>query len=458
MPKIPLGRQTYKRAETRLPEIVLKNYIGEPSPVALETGFVLLQRAGLTAFATAGSGPIRGIAREPGCFNGDMIVVSNGEAYRVSTAGVSTLLGSIPGLDRVSIAIGPTYALIANGSALYSTDGTTIAAVAFPDAAGVVSVAWLNSYFIAVRANSQRIYWSAINGITFGALDYSAASSTPDDLIAVFASANELYLFGEATVESWYPTGIAVEPFRVAKGREFQKGCAGRDSIAKLDNTLFWVGQDGIVYRAGDSSPVRLSDHGIEERIRKADFADLRAWTFAQDGHTFYCLSIGAQGTYVYDVATQIWGEFSSYERATWRAHLGVQGDGAEVYAGDDESGQIWRLDPDSSADGVDPMQRIFTCGVLAEGEKFPCRTFGVTVATGTPPIGVDVTLEMRFSDDGGQTFTPYEGVSLGLTGNYGQEILWYRLGQVRRPGRVFQVRTTNTAPMRVSAAWINEI
>jgi hypothetical protein len=201
-----------------------------------------------------------------------------------------------------------------------------------------------------------------------------------------------------------------------------------------------------------------LSNHGIEERIRKADFGDLRAWTYAQDGHTFYCLSIGTQGTYVYDVATQIWAEFSSYERSTWRAHLGVQGEGAEVYAGDDETGQIWRLNPESSADGSDPIQRIFTAGVLAEGEKFPCRTFGVTVATGTPPIGVNVTLEMRYSDDGGQTFGPYEGVSLGLTGNYGQEILWYRLGQIRRPGRVFQVRTTNTAPMRVSSAWINEI
>jgi hypothetical protein len=458
MPKIALGLQTYQRAETRLPEIVLKNYIGEPSPVALESGFVLLQRAGLTALTTAGSGPIRGIAREPGAFNGDIIVVSGETAYRVTVAGVATSLGAIPGSDRVSIAIGPTYALIANGTALYSTDGTTISTVSFPDSAGVVSVAWLNSYFIAVRANSQRIYWSAINGITFGALDYSAASSTPDDLIAVFASANELYLFGEATVEAWYPTGLAVEPFRVAKGREFQKGCAARDSIAKLDNTLFWVGNDGIVYRAGDSAPQRLSNHGIEERIRKADFEDLRAWTYAQDGHTFYCLSIGTQGTYVYDVATQIWAEFSSYERSTWRAHLGVQGEGAEVYAGDDETGQIWRLNPESSADGSDPIQRIFTAGVLAEGDKFPCRTFGVTVATGTPPIGVNVTLEMRYSDDGGQTFGPYEGVSLGLTGNYGQEILWYRLGQIRRPGRVFQVRTTNTAPMRVSSAWINEI
>jgi hypothetical protein len=458
MPKIPLGRQSYKRAETRLPEIVLKNYIGEASPVALENGFVLLQRAGLTAFATAGSGPIRGIAREPGCFNGDMIVVSGPTAYRVSAAGAVTSLGSIPGSDRVSIAIGPSYALIAYGTGLASTDGATISTVSFPDGAGVVSVAWLNNYFIAVRADSQRIYWSAINGITFGALDYSAASSTPDELLAVFASANELYLFGEATVEAWYPTGVAVEPFRTAKGREFQKGCAARDSIAKLDNTLFWVGSDGIVYRAGDSSPQRLSDHGIEERIRKASFSDLRAWSFAQDGHTFYALSIGTQGTYVYDVSTGIWGEFSSYGRSTWRAQLGVQGDGSNVYAGDDTSGQIWRLDLDSLVDGSDPIERTFTCGVLAEGEKFPCRSFGVTVATGTVPIGSAATLEMRFSDDGGQVWGPWDAASLGSTGEYGLEILWYRLGQIKRPGRVFQVRTTDTAPMRVSSAWINEI
>ena len=458
MPKIPLGLQTYKRAETRLPEIVCRNYVGEPSPAALENGFVLLQRAGLTELVTAGSGPIRGIAREPGCFNGDMIVVSGSTAYRVTTAGVATSLGSIPGGNRVSMAIGPNAALIANGTALYSTDGSTVSAVSFPDGAGVTSVAWLNGYFLAVRANSQRLYFSDINGTTFNALSYSAASSTPDLLLAVFASANELYLFGEATVEPWQATGIAIEPFRVSRGREFQKGCASRDSIAKLDNTLFWVGQDGIVYRAGDSSPLRISDHAIEERIRKAGFGALRAWSYAQDGHTFYCLSIGTQGTFVFDVATGIWVEFSSWNRPTWRAHLGVQGDNVEVYAGDDETGKIWRLDLTSSHDGSDPMQRVFTAGVLAEGEKFPCRTFGVTVATGTTPLATVATIEMRYSDDGGQTWGPWEGNSLKSTGEYGQEVIWYRLGQVKRPGRAFQVRTTNSAPMRISSAWINEI
>lgn len=458
MVQIPLGKQTYKRGETRLPEIVLKNYFAEPSPVALENGFVLLQRPGLTLLGTAGTGPIRGIAREPGAFNGDMIVVSGTTAYRVTAGGTATSLGVIPGTSRVSIAIGPSAALIANGTALYSTDGSTISTVSFPDSAGVVSVGWLNSYFLAIRADSQRLYWSDVGLTTFNALSYSAASSTPDELLAVFVSSNELYLFGEATVEAWYPTGLAVEPFRVAKGREFAKGCASRDSIAKLDNTLFWIGADGIVYRAGDASPVRVSDHGIEERIRKAGFGDLRAWSYAQDGHTFYVVSVGSQGTFVYDAATGIWSEFSSLNRDTWRAHLGVQGDGVEVYAGDDENGSIWRLDLTSSHDNSAAIQRIFTAGVLAEGEKFSNRTFGVTVATGTTPLATTATLEMRFSDDFGQTWGSWLSNSLRNTGEYGQEVVWYRLGQIRRPGRIFQVRTTNSAPMRVSSAWINEI
>jgi hypothetical protein len=456
--RIPLGLQTYKRAETRLPEIALKNYIPETSPVALATGSVLLQRPGLTTLANIGTGPIRGIAREPGVFSGDMLAVSGTSLYRVTSGGGSTLLGTIPGSSRVSIAIGPSAALIANGTALYSTDGSTVSTVSFPDGAGVTSVAWLNSYFLAVRTGSQRLYWSDINATTFNALSYSAASSNPDELLAVFTSANELFLFGQATVEPWYATGLAVEPFRVAKGREFQKGCASRDSIAKLDNTLFWVGSDGIVYRAGDSAPARLSDHSIEERIRKAGFGNLRAWSYAQDGHTFYCLSIGDQGTFVYDAATGAWVEFSSWNRATWRAQLGVQGDGVEVYAGDDELGRIWKLDPSSSHDGTDPMQRIFTCGILAEAEKFPCRSFVIDVATGTTPLATVATIELRWSDDAGNTWSPWEGNSLGSTGEYGGEVIWYRLGQVKRPGRVFQVRTTNSAPMRVTAAYINEI
>ncbi len=68
-----------------------------------------------------------------------------------------------------------------------------------------------------------------------------------------------------------------------------------------------------------------------------------------------------------------------------------------------------------------------------------------------------DPTIEMRFSDDFGRTWTGWEGASLGVQGDYRDMPEWRALGIVDYPGGIFEFRVTDPIGVRFSQALINE-
>jgi hypothetical protein len=55
----------------------------------------------------------------------------------------------------------------------------------------------------------------------------------------------------------------------------------------------------------------------------------------------------------------------------------------------------------------------------------------------------------LRWSDDGGHTWSSYKSREIGKIGKYGQRVVWNRLGQAR--DRIFEVKITD--PVKVT--WI---
>ena len=126
-------------------------------------------------------------------------------------------------------------------------------------------------------------------------------------------------MFGSYTVEVWYDAGLPTFPLARIQGAFNEIGCAAAYSVAKLDNGIFWLGTDqrgkGIVYRSNGYSGTRISTHAVEWQIQQyTQISDAVAYTYQQDGHSFYVLNFPtADTTWVYDVATQTW-----HERAGW--------------------------------------------------------------------------------------------------------------------------------------------
>ena len=455
MTTLPFALGAYRRTAGRLPELRCVNqYVEQVSQQG--TPVVLIGRPGLQSSRTVGAGPVTGLFSQSGTFNNGVLAAAGGSLYLGATA-----LGAADTAGRTQFAGSDTEVLYTAGTTLRRTDGVAVSDVLFPDNANVTSVAYINGYFVAARAETALFYWSAVgDGTSWDALDFATAESAPDNIIGLVVFGDMLAIFGKETVEFWQPTGEADLPFQRVTGATMTKGCKARDTIAVFDNSLFWVGADGIVYRIDAGRPVRVSDYTVEERIAGTADTVLRAFGFTWQGHSFYCLTT-AQGTFVFDAATGEWCEFASYGLSFWRASVGCTSDGV-VILGDSIDGTLWTLSDDVLLDGADPIQRIFTSNAPLQGAPVPCHNVTLDATSGqTPDLsgqGANPVIEMRFSRDAGNTWSDWIGASLGAQGAYRARPAWRRLGLIDEPGRVFEFRLTDPAPWRLSGLRMNEL
>lgn len=459
MSAVPLGTSSYRRRGARTPEVALLNVILEKDVTNQVDGKLYFQRPGLKLNTAIGPGPIRGVYHKLGVLDSAYIVLSGTKCYIIDSAGTQTELGSIPGVDMASIDGSADRAIIvANGTA-YSTDGLTLTAIVMPSAERITSVICVAGYFILTVEDSQHFFWLAPGDVDPDALSFASAENAPDNLVGVARIFDEIWFFGQQTTEVWQLSSDIDAPFIPIIGRMYEKGCANRASIAVTDNTLFWVSNELIVYRA-DTAPVRISDHSMEERLRFAGADGLRAWAMYFEGHTIYCLRAGSIGTFCFDVENPNWARWKTYARETWRAHLGAQVSGSLIIAGDDTDGKLWELDASLSQDDGIIMEREITGGIPITGAPVKLKNISLAMAFGWADIVGTATnpiVAMRFSDDGGNIWSSWLERPLGLQGKYRTQAIWEQMGIMKAPGRIFQWRVTDDCLFRVHYSRANE-
>lgn len=456
MPEIPLGANARRRRSTFTPEVKVVNFLAEKSETNRFNGVDHIQRPGMVLFSTVGVGPIRGVFRQAGTFNGDFLTASGERWYRVNAGGTALFMGDLPGTERTTTAATATRALTVSDGVAYRTDGTTVTPIVMPDDRPVSAVAQLGGYFLLTDASpgSARIYYIEPGADNPDGLGFFSTESVPGLNLTIIRVGDELWVFKEEATEVYILSGDADLPFQRVPARDYDKGCRNRDTVTRADNSVCWVGNDGLVYRA-DNSPVRISDHAIEEQIRRSTAESMRAWSFAYDGHTLLCLTM-TTGTWVFDFSTQMWSEFRSHGRPVWRAHVGDSSD-TDVIAGDNELGELYRLDAQACTDNGEPIERVLTGGVGIVGNMVRCDSFDLYATTGT---GTDPNLypkaRIRWSDDL-ITFGDWYDVSIGRQGRYGKPVRLNRLGAMRYPGRLFEVTITDDCVCTISGAAYNE-
>lgn len=463
MPPVPLGMTTYRRRGARTAEVAMINVLLEKDPTNQIDGLVRFQRPALSSFANLGANPVRQVFRRRGVVGSLYYAVSGTSLYSITTDGVTANLGTIAGTDIPIMDGSASRLIVVSSGVAYSWDGSSLTTIVMPDIDGVPSfvssVIYIAGYFILTVADSQHFFWLAPGDTNPDPLNFASCENSPDNIVRVARLLDEPWFFGQQTTEVFQLTGDLNAPFQPIGGRLYEKGCINKDTVSTLDNTLFWVGNDMMAYRA-DVTPMRISDHSMEERLRVAGPDNLRAWAFQVDGHSIYCLRCGSLGSFIFDVEFQNWPRFKSYGQETWRAHVGCQVDGQTVVAGDDATGTLWLLDSDASNDNGDPLERVVTGGVPVIGRPVKNSSFGVRVAIGWAPItgaASDPLVQLRFSDDGGNIWSSWLEMPLGLQGQYLTEVVWRQLGLMQEPGRIFQLRMTDDAIFRISYARFNE-
>jgi hypothetical protein len=287
--------------------------------------------------------------------------------------------------------------------------------------------------------------------------------------VGLIVDHREAWLFGTDSVEVWYDAGLPDFPLTRIQGAFNEIGCVAAFSIAKLDNGLFWLGTDargqGIVYRANGYTGQRISTHAIEYAIAQyGDISDAISYTYQQEGHAFYVLTFpSGDATWVYDVSTQAWHERAGWDNGEFVRHRSncQCNFGGNIIVGDYENGNIYQFSLDIYADNGGIQKWLRSWRALPTGQNNLKRTAhhslqlncesGVGLNDGQ---GSDPQAMLRWSDDGGHTWSNEHWSPMGKIGAYYHRVFWRRLGMtLKLRDRVYEVSGTDPVKIAIMGA-----
>lgn len=414
----------------------------------------LLQAPGLTLFSS-GTGAVRGLRN----VEGSLFAVIGETLYSVDSSGNKTSLGTIPGSGRVSMThnqiTGGNQLVIVNGSQgyVYNTSTLTLTQISDDAYEGGIIADYLASYILQVEPT--RRYWfhsDLANALEYISLDRYEGEAAPDRIVSLLVDHGEVWLLNERTIEIFINAPTESAAFQRSSGSSIEIGCAGLFTPAKTDNGVFWLGNDGIFYRANGYNPTRISTHAIEQAIQGLDWSQAYSTVWEDKGHKVVYWTFPDGLTWGYDVATGLWHRRKSYGINNWRVNHLVQIGGRWI-AGDAYSGNLYVVDWAANTENGEEIERIRTTGVLhADTNRFRVDMVEIECSVGTSALSnSDHTIELSWSDDGGYNFGNWHSRTLGGVGNYRTRPAWRRLGYTRE--RVWRIRVTSPVKCDILAA-----
>ena len=462
--KTPILGQAYVARSVNAVDNRMINLYPEATPENGKTAGFLNRAPGLRRLATLGGGPVRGLWQ----FEGYGYAVSGDTLYQVDAAWTATALGTVSGSGPVSMSDNGTQLFVACNprSYIYNASTGVFAEISDVDFPGAVTVGYLDGYFVFNEPDSQRVWvTSLLDGTSVDPSDFASAEGSTDGLVALIVDHREVWLFGTNSVEVWYNAGEADFPLQRIQGAFNELGCAAAYSVAKMDNGLFWLGSDargnGMVYRANGYTGQRISTHAVEYAIQSyATISDAIGYTYQQDGHSFYVLSFPTgNATWVYDVATGGWHERARFENGQYYRHASncQMNYNGEIVVGDSGNGNLYAFDLAVFTDNDAPQKWVRSWRALSSDQntlkrtaqhalQLDCET-GVGLATGQ---GSNPQVMLRWSDDGGHTWSNEHWTSMGAIGSFGTRAIWRRLGMTDKlRDRVYEV--SGTDPVKVA-------
>ena len=380
-----------------------------------------------------------------------------------------------------TVASTTVYAL--NFSVMPTTDG------AF-SGADVVDV--VDNYFVYNRPNTQQFGSTAPLSPISPSLSFSSKDGAPDNLVSLIVDHREVYLLGEVSSEVWVDSGLFPFAFQRIPGTSTQHGIAAKFSVARLGNSFAYLSKnirgDGQVMMMNGYTPTRISTHAVENSIEGAPISDARAWTYLIEGHEVYVISFpGLDLTWAYDIVTGMWHKWlwvdtnNVFHRHRGNCHTHFNN---MNLVGDWENGQIYMLDPNTYTDDGGEIRRVrraphlvsdfqrqyfselqilFQPGVGLSGNvagvNSPTNAVaGLAVAglaiagqNSLATLGANPQAMLRWSNDGGSTWSNEHWTTIGLQGAYKNRAIWRRLGQAR--DRIFEVVVTDPIKAVIVAA-----
>jgi len=400
--------------------------------------------------------------------NGQIFIASAGYGYVIPALGGAGSLIAIP-IGGTGF-LGATYATFQDGYILVinpTVPGGTIPSNVF-QISGTDSVPL-----------GDATQWDAAN--------VSVQAGQADYLRSIFSFREYLHLIGHRRTQIYYDigaNGIGSFPFQSYNETFIETGTAAAFSLACLGDSLVIIGEDdrGIraAWRIASFITSRISNFAVEQFWQKyARIDDAVAFSFIWNGHLLYQVTFPSailnyngtftSATWVYDAtASAVLGRATWHERSfrtaygldfgrselfhcyAYGKHLvgssGLDGNPGAVYAYSDTQVGDCGLATDGSTQVILPLVRKRVCPHIWTNNKriiFNRIEFELSKGQGTPTgQGQDPTLMLRWSNDAGNNWGPWQTIEIGRLGQYSIRALFNRCGYGR--DRVFEVNISD--------------
>ncbi len=401
---------------------------------------------------------------------GFIIVVSSQDVFKVRKNGSIQIIGS--GLFELSNRVvwadfGDTL-YGANGGDIIKITSGLAEALTDPDIpANVSHVAAFDTYLLANKGGTGRMYFSDVLSPEDWTDQYVTAEQSPDLLVAVHSRWNEIWLFGEKTVELWYNDGVT--PFVPFSGGVISTGCLSPHTIKYARDSYYWVNENREVVRSTGQSYQIISDP-IKNLLRDSEsVSDAIGDYVTVGGEDWYILSLPSYGdfgvTIVYDIRKDEWqGEWNYFETTDFqnsRYRIRQFRMNAYTYVplwnlhliGDTRTGEIYSLSKEFSDDAGDLIRSYWVTGNINHGSSLRKRSYKLWFrilrgegATDSAPVFM-----LRWRDDGSKVWSNTIELSLGESGDYEYFVAANRLGMYRT--RQYELSVTDGVPFVVAEA-----
>jgi len=423
-----------------------------------QSRLVLRRFPGLKTFIDFSGNSIRGMEK----MGAVLFVVTGTSLYSTTSAGGSTLIGTIAGSNLVSMANDGTNLVIVNGTATgYVYNGSSLSTISDADFVSSSKVVYLDTYFVHLRTDTNQIFISESGSATsYISTERASAEGAPDDLVSIIASNRDLILMQSDTTETWRNIGNPDFAFARQEGTYQQRGCTGINSPVAIDNDVYFLGGDGVVYRLIGYQSERISHHAIEKWISEQSKADRDAaigMSITHQGHYMYVLSFN-KGTWVFDATTSkrqekpMWFQLKSAESENYRVDVVSEAYGKTLCGGGD--GIVYELDPDTYTENGSMQLKRRTSPYYANERKplSPSRIkLGFEQGVGNTTV-IDPQVQFSISRDWGRTFGNTRNRSMGQAGQYKKNATWTRNGVTR--GDVLRWDVTDAVDVTFTGAY----
>lgn len=332
----------------------------------------------------------------------------------------------------------------------YSITGLTLTQITDPGFLGADRVDFIDGWFLFAQPGTQKLYTTGPTpySLTFPGAFFALKDTSSDNIVTHKAHNREWWIIGERTSEVWYDAGGANFAFSRIPGVAPQMGCAAKHSIARLGESLVWLGRsergENVVIRTNQYGYEDISTRAVEAAITSYPLvSDAIGFTYEEEGHLFYFLTFPtADKTWVYDDSSKMWHQRASFDPSSGVFHR----DKAATYAnyqnircvGDFQAQIGYQMSRQFFTDGSTPLianrrcphiwsrenrKRIFAVALEIEFS----RGVGLQVGQGSAPRGM-----LRISYDYGASFGTQYFMQIGAAGRFKDRCIRRRLSTAR--------------------------